>query len=74
MRFIFLQAGDTSVGWSLGYMLSLSNLLPAEDVFLRKALRSDAWNALIALFSLLLIAAVFFLLRASFKKESDGVV
>ncbi|XP_056600798.1 ectonucleoside triphosphate diphosphohydrolase 2-like [Triplophysa dalaica] len=68
------NAGGTSVGWSLGYMLRLSNLLPAEDTFLRKALPSDAWNALIALFSLLIITAVFFLLRASCKKESDGVV
>ncbi|KAA0717056.1 Ectonucleoside triphosphate diphosphohydrolase 2 [Triplophysa tibetana] len=68
------NAGGTSVGWSLGYMLTFSNLLPAEDTFMSKALRSGAWHALIALFSLLLITAVFFLLCASCKKETDGVV
>ncbi|XDV20885.1 hypothetical protein PO909_026094, partial [Leuciscus waleckii] len=58
------KADDNSVGWSLGYMLSLSNLLPAENVLLRKALRPDAWRAAIFLFSALLIAAIFFLIRS----------
>nr|XP_055054317.1 ectonucleoside triphosphate diphosphohydrolase 2-like [Misgurnus anguillicaudatus] len=68
------KAGDASVGWTLGYMLSLSNLLPAEDIILRKMLRLDAWIALVVIFSLLLIMALFFLLRASCKKESTDVV
>lgn len=34
----FVQAGDTSIGWALGYMLSLSSLLPGESMGLRKAL------------------------------------
>lgn len=58
------QAGDASVGWALGYMLSLSNLLPAERVGLRKALTPGAWGTLIFLFVLLLAAVlVSFLLR-----------
>lgn len=62
---LILQAGDASVGWALGYMLSLSNLLPAESVGLRKALSPGAWGTLIFLFVLLLAAVlVFFLLRA----------
>ncbi|XP_051977490.1 ectonucleoside triphosphate diphosphohydrolase 2-like [Xyrauchen texanus] len=65
------KAGDTSVGWSLGYMLTLSNLLPAEEVFLRKALRAEAWSALIFVFCFLLVTAVFCLLRANCKKEND---
>ncbi|XP_065106306.1 ectonucleoside triphosphate diphosphohydrolase 2a.1 [Paramisgurnus dabryanus] len=74
------KAGETSVGWSLGYMLSLSNLLPAEDLSLRKGLNPHAWNALVFIFSFLLIMAIFFLLRANCKKESgkkessDGIV
>uniref|UniRef100_A0A6Q2YWP3 Negative elongation factor complex member B n=1 Tax=Esox lucius TaxID=8010 RepID=A0A6Q2YWP3_ESOLU len=35
----FVQAGDTSIGWALGYMLSLSSLLPEERIGLRKALQ-----------------------------------
>ncbi|CAK6965097.1 ectonucleoside triphosphate diphosphohydrolase 2 [Scomber scombrus] len=59
------KAGDASVGWALGYMLSLSNLLPAERVGLRKALTPGAWGTLIFLFVLLLAAVlVSFLLRA----------
>ncbi|XP_016369751.1 ectonucleoside triphosphate diphosphohydrolase 2-like [Sinocyclocheilus rhinocerous] len=68
------KAGDTSVGWSLGFMLSLSNLLPAEDVLLRKSLRSGAWSALIILFCFLLIVALYFLLRAIRKKDTDNVI
>lgn len=68
------KAGDTSVGWSLGYMLSLSNLLPAENVLLRKALSSGTWSVLILLFSVLLIMALFFLLRAICKKKNDDVI
>uniref|UniRef100_A0A673LT66 Ectonucleoside triphosphate diphosphohydrolase 2b n=1 Tax=Sinocyclocheilus rhinocerous TaxID=307959 RepID=A0A673LT66_9TELE len=49
------KAADTSVSWSLGYMLSLSNLLPAENVFVRKTLRLDSWRAALFLFSALLI-------------------
>ncbi|XP_073808312.1 ectonucleoside triphosphate diphosphohydrolase 2 isoform X2 [Danio rerio] len=55
---------DTSVGWSLGYMLSLSNLLDAENAMVRKALCPDAWRAAVLLFSVLVIASLFFLLRS----------
>ncbi|XP_070706875.1 ectonucleoside triphosphate diphosphohydrolase 2 [Pempheris klunzingeri] len=56
------KAGDTSVGWALGYMLSLSNLLPAERVGLRKALTPGVWGTLIFLFALLLVAVLVFIL------------
>ncbi|NP_001004643.1 ectonucleoside triphosphate diphosphohydrolase 2a.1 [Danio rerio] len=68
------KAGDTSVGWSLGYMLSLSNLLPAENVALKKSLRSGAWSFLIFLFSILLTSALIFLFRAICHKNKDDVV
>ncbi|XP_056146867.1 ectonucleoside triphosphate diphosphohydrolase 2-like [Lampris incognitus] len=68
------KAGDTSVGWALGYMLSLSSLLPSEGVALRKALTPGAWGALIFL-SVLLLASV--LVYSSFqafggKKRGDS--
>ncbi|XP_077096945.1 ectonucleoside triphosphate diphosphohydrolase 2-like isoform X2 [Siphateles boraxobius] len=68
------KVGDTTVGWSLGYMLNSSNLVPAESVLLRKALSSGSWNFLILLFSGLLIMALFFLLRAICKKKNDNVI
>ncbi|XP_040013922.1 ectonucleoside triphosphate diphosphohydrolase 2 [Xiphias gladius] len=67
------RAGDASVGWALGYMLSLSNLLPAERVELRKALTPGAWGMLIFLFVLLLTAVlVFVLIRACDGKMKGG--
>ncbi|KAM9322901.1 ectonucleoside triphosphate diphosphohydrolase 2-like [Pholidichthys leucotaenia] len=54
------KAGDTVVGWALGYMLSLSNLLPAESLEPRKGLTPGAWGALISLFVLLLTAVFIF--------------
>lgn len=67
------KAGGTSVGWALGYMLTLSNLLPAESPVLRKALTLGAWGTLMFLFALLLAAALgFILLRAcSARKEGN---
>lgn len=70
---LILQAGDTSVGWALGYMLTLSNLLPAERPGLRKALTLGAWGSLIFLFVLLLAAVmIFILLRARNAKNKGG--
>ncbi|KAE8284848.1 Ectonucleoside triphosphate diphosphohydrolase 2 [Larimichthys crocea] len=67
------KAGDTSVGWALGYMLTLSNLLPAERPGLRKALTLGAWGSLIFLFVLLLAAVmIFILLRARNAKNKGG--
>ncbi|XP_076615110.1 ectonucleoside triphosphate diphosphohydrolase 2 [Chaetodon auriga] len=67
------KAGDASVGWALGYMLSLSNLLPAERVGLRKALTPGAWGTLIFLFVLLLAAVlVFIVLRARDGRKKGG--
>ncbi|XP_004075158.1 ectonucleoside triphosphate diphosphohydrolase 2 [Oryzias latipes] len=67
------KAGDTSVGWALGYILNLSNLLPAEKVGLRKALTPGVWGTLIFLFALLVAAALGFLLYRvqSERKDSD---
>ncbi|KAG9261927.1 ectonucleoside triphosphate diphosphohydrolase 2 [Astyanax mexicanus] len=70
------KAGETSVGWALGYMLSLSSFLPAESVSLRKALSPGAWNTLIFLFSVALFIALVSvcLIMFSKKKGSDGVL
>ncbi|XP_057675391.1 ectonucleoside triphosphate diphosphohydrolase 2-like [Corythoichthys intestinalis] len=59
------KAGDTSVGWALGYMLSLSNLLPAEKVRTWKALAPGIWESLTILFVMVLLTSlVFIALRA----------
>lgn len=72
-----LQAGGSSVGWSLGYMLALSNLLPVEGGQLRKTLDPAVWGTLIALLLLLLAASLLFFFlhfRVRKKAESDSVI
>ncbi|XP_030647092.1 ectonucleoside triphosphate diphosphohydrolase 2 [Chanos chanos] len=69
------KAGDTSIGWALGYMLSKSNLIPSESIPLRKALSSGAWTGLLFLFILILAALpVYVILRAHFKRKGGAPV
>ncbi|XP_063051224.1 ectonucleoside triphosphate diphosphohydrolase 2-like [Engraulis encrasicolus] len=63
---------DTSVGWALGYMLSLSNLIPGESVALVKAVNPKAWTALLVLFVLLLVVVLGFLFLGAFKKKKGS--
>ncbi|XP_071337931.1 ectonucleoside triphosphate diphosphohydrolase 2-like [Trachinotus anak] len=49
------KAGGASVGWALGYMLILSNMVPAESFVLMKALPSGPWAGIIFLFIALLL-------------------
>ncbi|XP_066514090.1 ectonucleoside triphosphate diphosphohydrolase 2-like [Hoplias malabaricus] len=67
------QAGDTSVGWALGYMLSLSSLLPSESLALRKALRPGAWTALLLLFIILLFGALVSIFIVMLRKKKGSV-
>ncbi|XP_061119475.1 ectonucleoside triphosphate diphosphohydrolase 2-like isoform X2 [Conger conger] len=67
------KAGGASVGWALGYMLTLSSLLPGESPGLRKALHPGAWGTLLFLCVLLLIAGLgYLLLLTSRRKNQDS--
>uniref|UniRef100_A0A8C9RTP2 Ectonucleoside triphosphate diphosphohydrolase 2 n=1 Tax=Scleropages formosus TaxID=113540 RepID=A0A8C9RTP2_SCLFO len=66
------KAGGASVGWALGYMLSLSNMLPSESVGLRKALRPGAWSSLLFLFTLIILVALGYLLVRTCAKKKGG--
>ncbi|KAJ8379708.1 hypothetical protein SKAU_G00004860 [Synaphobranchus kaupii] len=66
------KAADTSIGWALGYMLSLSSLIPGESVSLRKALQTEAWIGLLFLFSLLLIVVLGYLLVNVLRGRKGG--
>ncbi|XP_021050221.1 ectonucleoside triphosphate diphosphohydrolase 2 [Mus pahari] len=57
------KAADTSVGWALGYMLNLTNLIPADLPGLRKGTHFSSWVALLLLFTVLILAALVLLLR-----------
>ena len=60
------------MGWALGYMLILSNLVPAESLSLRKALLPNIWVFLIVLSTLLLVAALGLLVRHSYRQQKGA--
>ncbi|XP_029508598.1 ectonucleoside triphosphate diphosphohydrolase 2-like [Oncorhynchus nerka] len=66
------KAGDASVGWALGYMLSLSSLLPGESVGLRKALKPGAWAALLFLLVLLPATALMYVSLQACRRKKKG--
>ncbi|XP_035496630.1 ectonucleoside triphosphate diphosphohydrolase 2 isoform X1 [Scophthalmus maximus] len=60
-----------SVGWALGFMLSLSNLVPAESCGQMTALPSGPWACVLLLFITLLLVALAYLLISHIKTRAD---
>ncbi|NWS66220.1 ENTP2 diphosphohydrolase, partial [Crotophaga sulcirostris] len=62
------KAGETSIGWALGYMLNLTNMIPAEKPSSHKSIVYNYWVILILLFVLTtltsLVTAVCLLRRS----------
>ncbi|MED6250187.1 hypothetical protein ATANTOWER_026547, partial [Ataeniobius toweri] len=54
------KAGGASVGWALGYMLNVSNEVPAEGLSMMKALPSGYWAGIIFLFVVFVFFALVF--------------
>ncbi|KAM4745166.1 ectonucleoside triphosphate diphosphohydrolase 2-like [Anableps anableps] len=52
------KAGGASVGWALGYMLNVTNEVPAEALSMMKALHSGPWGGIIFFF----VVFIFFAL------------
>lgn len=69
------QAGEASVGWALGYILSVSSLLPEEPAGIRKGLCPAAWTGLLILLTILLTATFCYmaLLVIRRKRSNEGV-
>ncbi|XP_059514607.1 ectonucleoside triphosphate diphosphohydrolase 2 [Myotis daubentonii] len=68
------KAGDTAVGWALGYMLNLTNMIPADPPGLRKATAFSSWVALLLLFTALLLAALVLLLCKARPAKPPGAI
>ncbi|XP_053181789.1 ectonucleoside triphosphate diphosphohydrolase 2-like [Scomber japonicus] len=56
------KAGGASVGWALGYMLSLTSMLPAEGRAWVKTLAAGPWASILVLFILVLCIALGYLM------------
>ncbi|KFU85352.1 Ectonucleoside triphosphate diphosphohydrolase 2, partial [Chaetura pelagica] len=62
------KVGETSIGWALGYMLNLTNMIPAEKPSSHKSMMYNYWVILILLFvftTLTSLATAVCLLRRS---------
>nr|XP_020037492.1 ectonucleoside triphosphate diphosphohydrolase 2 isoform X1 [Castor canadensis] len=68
------KAADTAVGWALGYMLNLTNMIPADPPGLRKGTDFSSWVALLLLFAALLLAALLLLLRQVRSAKSTSAI
>ncbi|XP_016067298.1 PREDICTED: ectonucleoside triphosphate diphosphohydrolase 2 [Miniopterus natalensis] len=69
------KAGDTAVGWALGYMLNLTNMIPADPPpGLRKGTDFSSWVVLLLLFAALLLAALVLLLRQARPAKSSSAI
>ncbi|XP_030638615.1 ectonucleoside triphosphate diphosphohydrolase 3 [Chanos chanos] len=56
------EVSNTSIAWSLGYMLNLSNMIPAEAKLLRLPIENSVFIGLLFLFSALIIISVMYLI------------
>lgn len=53
-----LQASSTDVGWTLGYMLNLTNMIPAEAPTQWRAQSYSVWAAGVVFMVLTLVAVL----------------
>ncbi|RXM96204.1 Ectonucleoside triphosphate diphosphohydrolase 2 [Acipenser ruthenus] len=67
-------AADTSIGWALGYMLNLSNMIPAESLALRKGMQFGAWVALLILLVLVILCSLLLLQLLYRSKKAASVI
>ncbi|XP_063345773.1 ectonucleoside triphosphate diphosphohydrolase 2-like [Pelmatolapia mariae] len=69
------MAGGASVGWALGYMLNLTNLVPAENPVVMKALPIGPWKGILFLSIILIFFALGYLLFVYRKTQAnEGMV
>jgi len=52
--FLSQQMGDRSSGWTLGYLLSLTNAIPQDPPSFLKGIEPGVWSLLLILFVVLL--------------------
>lgn len=74
--FLFLQIKDSDAGWTLGYMLNLTNMIPAEapDTPLMPHGGYVTFMLLFTLFILGLFLLAFLYFRKSTRKAQKGII
>ncbi|KAJ7308106.1 hypothetical protein JRQ81_008614 [Phrynocephalus forsythii] len=68
------KAGDTSIGWALGYMLNLTNMIPAEETGFRKGTEYGPWIGLVFLFMGIILTSLVTLVCLLRPSKGRGVM
>ncbi|XP_043836089.1 ectonucleoside triphosphate diphosphohydrolase 2 isoform X2 [Dromiciops gliroides] len=68
------KAGDTSIGWALGYMLNLTNMIPPDQRNFRKGTDYGSWVVLILLFILVILVALAMLFCFARSSKSQSAI
>ncbi|XP_048414762.1 ectonucleoside triphosphate diphosphohydrolase 2-like [Stegostoma tigrinum] len=68
------KAGDTTIGWALGYMLNLTNMIPPEEVGTWKVQMVGAWAVLIVICILVIVAGILIFILSSRSVKNDSVL
>ncbi|XP_041050180.1 ectonucleoside triphosphate diphosphohydrolase 2-like [Carcharodon carcharias] len=68
------KAGGSTIGWALGYMLNLTNMIPAEDPGTWKVQMLGAWAVLIVICILVIVAGVLLFVLSSRSVKNDSVL
>ncbi|XP_031986357.1 ectonucleoside triphosphate diphosphohydrolase 8-like isoform X2 [Corvus moneduloides] len=66
------QVANTDVGWTLGYMLNLTNMIPSEPPAAVTGLPSCSWIAATVLLAIMLILTFCLLAATCCQKNSSG--
>ncbi|XP_010944173.2 ectonucleoside triphosphate diphosphohydrolase 3 isoform X2 [Camelus dromedarius] len=55
------EVGNSSIGWSLGYMLSLTNQIPAESRLIRLPIQPSSFTGIVAFFAAVALLCLTYL-------------
>lgn len=56
-----LQVANTDIGWTLGYMLNLTNLIPADRPLVVTGVQTNQWTAEVFFIVFVLFLSLFIL-------------
>ncbi|XP_072489177.1 ectonucleoside triphosphate diphosphohydrolase 2 isoform X2 [Notamacropus eugenii] len=70
----WVKAGDTSIGWALGYMLNLTNMIPPDQRNFRKSTDYGSWVVLILLFLMVILVALAMLFCFARSSKSQNAI
>lgn len=56
-----LQVANTDIGWTLGYMLNLTNLIPSDRPLVVTGVQTSQWAAEVFFIALVLFLSCFIL-------------